>query len=450
MVRSPAGRRLARILDTEPVNGDDLRSRQARAAAEWGRLRQRLRTVTPRALGRSVLAVGVIGAALWLTAATWPAAAPFAVGAIVAYLLLPLVDMLDRVMPRALAAILAVLAAVAVVGAVLVIVLPPLAGALVRFAAELPTAEQIEDALARLQAGNVSLPEGSQVIVLPALEALAGAVRAALADTSGGLQRLAAMAIAALLNAVSALIGLIVLPAWMLTVLGAHRGTRSAMYQRVTPGLRDDARAVVAIVDRAAGSYLRGYVVAGLLVGAVAYFAALASPRLGGPTFNQPLAVATLIGAAQVIPIIGPILGLLPALLVLPFGADRAVAYLIVYLAARFIGGNLLGSRIMERRLTVHPAIMVPGIVLIGQFGLIWLVLAAPMIAITVDLVRYVHGRLLEPPMPAGVLPGTTAIATVAPTEPATSASIPVAYRQAVAPPPLPRSQPVAEASPAP
>jgi predicted PurR-regulated permease PerM len=432
------------------VNGDDLKSRQTRAAAEWGRLRQQLRTVTPQTLGRSVLVVSVIGAAVWLTAATWPAAAPFAVGGILAYLLLPLVDTLDRIMPRSLAAVISVLAAVAVVGAVLVVVLPPLAGAFVRFAAELPTAQQIEDALARWQAGEVSLPEGSQVIVLPVLEALAGAVRAALADTSGSLQRLVGVLIQALLGAVATLLGLIVLPAWMLTVLGAHRGMRSSLYQRVTPSLREDARAIVAIVDRAAGSYVRGYVVAGLLVGVVAYFAALASPRLGGPTFNEPLAVATLAGATQLIPVIGPILGLLPALLVLPFGADRAVAYLVVYVVARFIGGNLLGSRIMERRLTVHPAIMVPGVILIGQFGLIWLFLAAPIVAISVDLVRYVHGRLSEPPRPAGVLPGTTAVATVAPGEVTTPAFIPVAYRQAVAPPSLSTSQSAAQTSAAP
>ena len=43
---------------------------------------------------------------------------------------------------------------------------------------------------------------------------------------------------------------------------------------------------------------------------------------------------------------------------------------------------------------------------LIGQFGLIWLLLAAPIVAISVDLVRYIHGRLSEPPRPAGVLPG--------------------------------------------
>jgi predicted PurR-regulated permease PerM len=162
------------------VNGDELSSRQAAqlpsgaaCASDWApSLRRRWQG--------GALVVAVAGAGLWLTAATWPAAAPFAIGGIIAYLLLPLVDRLDRIMPRSLAAIIAVLAVVGVIGAVLVIVLPPLAGAFVRFAAELPTSQQIQDALTRWQAGAGSLPEGSQVIVVPAVEALSGAVRAAL------------------------------------------------------------------------------------------------------------------------------------------------------------------------------------------------------------------------------------------------------------------------------
>ena len=380
---------------------EDLATRQQYAAAQWAALRARLRTVTPQAIGRVVLLTVVVGGALWLGTATWPAVVPFIFGGLFAYLLIPLVDALDRILPRWLAAVITVLAAVALVVAVLAVVLPPLAGAFVRFAGELPTAQQIKDAIDRWQAGQAAVPDGSQVIVVPALEALASAIKAALADASGSLQRLAGLAIQTLLGALATLLGLIVLPAWLLTVLGAHRQQRAALYQRVAPGLRDDARAVVAIVDRAAGSYLRGYVASGVLVGIVAYVACLISPHLGGPTVNEPLAVATLIGAAQVIPIIGPILGLVPALLVLPFGADRAVTYLVIYVVARLVGGNLIGSRIMERRLTVHPAIMVPGVVLIGQFGLIWLLLAAPMVAIAVDLrallrwpaVRAAHAR---------------------------------------------------------
>jgi len=419
------------------VNGDDLATRQQYAAAQWAGLRERLRTVTPQAIGRAVLVTGVLAGGLWLTASTWPALVPFIVGALFAYLLLPLVDSLDRLMPRWLAAVIAVLAAVGLFVAVMAVVLPPLAGAFVRFATELPTADQITEALDRWQSGQVSLPEGTQVIVVPALEAIATAIKLALADASGGLTRLVGVVIQALLGAVATLLGLIVLPAWLLTVLGAHRTQRAGLYERVAPGLREDARAIVAIVDRAAGSYLRGYVASGLLVGFIAYIACVVSPKLGGPTINEPLALATLIGATQVIPVIGPIIGLAPALLVLPFGVERAIGYLAIYFIARFIGGNLIGNRIMERRLTVHPAIMVPGIVLIGQFGLIWLLLAAPMVAIVVDLIRYISGRLAEPPMPAGVLPGTSAAATVAPGEQTGQEYVPVAYRPATAPPPL-------------
>jgi hypothetical protein len=76
--------------------------------------------------------------------------------------------------------------------------------------------------------------------------------------------------------------------------------------------------------------------------------------------------------------------------------------------AALLLGSTLLGSRLKARRLNVHPAIMVPGVVVISQFGVGWLLLSAPIVAIATDLVRYVHGRLSEPPTPAGILPGET------------------------------------------
>ena len=186
-----------------------------------------------------------------------------------------------------------------------------------------------------------------------------------------------------------------------------QRRAKLAIDARITPGLRGDVWAAAAIVDRAAGSYLRGYVVAAFLVGILTYIGLVASSRLGGPQFQEPLALATLAGATQVVPIVGPILGAAPALLLLAIDPSRAATYFAVYLGARIIGASVLGSRLMERRLGVHPAILVPGVVMIGQFGILPLLLSAPIVAIAVDLVRYVHGRLSEPPLPAGVLPRT-------------------------------------------
>jgi predicted PurR-regulated permease PerM len=163
--------------------------------------------------------------------------------------------------------------------------------------------------------------------------------------------------------------------------------------------------AVAAIVDRATGAYLRGYVTVAILVGALTWVGLRTSARLGGPEFREPLALALFAGAAQLVPAIGGFLGLLPGLLILPVQPDRGAAFSGAYIAALLLGSTLLGSRLKARRLSVHPAIMIPGIVMISQFGLLWLLLSAPIVAIANDLVRYLHGRLSEPPVPAGVLP---------------------------------------------
>jgi len=71
--------------------------------------------------------------------------------------------------------------------------------------------------------------------------------------------------------------------------------------------------------------------------------------------------------------------------------------------------------------------------------------LSLVFVLLAVDVVRYVAGRLSEPPMPAGVLPGTSAAARVAPSEETAASYVPVAYRPATAPPPLTASRPLPE-----
>jgi predicted PurR-regulated permease PerM len=429
------------------MNGVDTSAQRSHAAAEWAALRERLQTVTPQALGRTALTFVAVGLATWLAAASWPALVPFVIGALIAYQLLPVVDALDSVMPRPLAALIAVVAAVAVVIGIAVIVLPPMAGAFVRFATDLPTQADIDAAVADLQAQIGNLPEGSLAIVLPVLTTLAATVQDVFSGAAGGLDDLVRAALGALLNAIGALLGLIVLPTWMLSLMSQKERAKIAVNNQITPGLRKDLWAVAAIFDRGAGAYLRGYIVTAFFVGLLTYLGAILSPRIGGPQFGEPLALATFAGATQVIPIVGPLLGLLPAALLLPIDAERAAVYLAIYLIAKYTGASVLGSRVMGRRLGVHPAILVPAVVMIGQFGILPLLLSAPIVAIISDLIRYFHGRLSEPPRPAGELPrsATSGVATASTAPPL----VPSAYRPATAPPPitLSGSQPAAPTS---
>ena len=98
---------------------DSRAARKAYAARRWAELRDNVASTTPQAIGRAALTVAVVAGSLWVAVATWPTLLPFIVGGLIAYMLLPVVDALDAVMPRGLAAglsVLGVLAAIVAVG----------------------------------------------------------------------------------------------------------------------------------------------------------------------------------------------------------------------------------------------------------------------------------------------------------------------------------------------
>jgi predicted PurR-regulated permease PerM len=410
-------------------------TRASRAAAEWSAVRARIRSITPRTLARAGLAAAVATGVAAATIGTWPALLPFAVGGLIAYTLLPVVDGLDRVMPRPLAAVTAMTGVVAGLIAILALVVPPLAAGFVRLALELPTSEEVRAAVLEFER-SLGGPEGSEGVVAPVAQALA----AVATDLFSGLPSSVDEALRSIaqgaLSATATVLGLIVLPTWMLSLMTEKHRVRNAIDARLPASVRSDAWAIARIADRAAGSYLRGYVVAAGAVGALAYLGAELTPRLGGPEFGQPLALAAYAGATQLVPIVGPLLGFVPGILLVVVDPERAAAYTVVYVAARVIGATIVGSRIRGRRLGVHPMILVPSVIAIGQLGPLWLLLSAPIVAFTADAVRYAHGRLSEPARPAGLLPGSQSADAGAAV---TSSNRPAAYRRPIAPAALTR-----------
>ena len=89
--RRPTGRR--------PLASGARASREA----QWRRLGLHLRSVTPRDILRLLLVAGALYAVLWLAVESWPALLPFVAGGLIGYAVLPIVNALDRVIPRPLA-----------------------------------------------------------------------------------------------------------------------------------------------------------------------------------------------------------------------------------------------------------------------------------------------------------------------------------------------------------
>ena len=162
----------------------------ARSRAEWASLRRRLQTVTPATLARAGLTVGAGLVVLAVAAGTWPALMPFLVGAVIAYSVLPLVNRLDTVLPRGLAALVSVLAVLGLLVVIVAIVLPPLVASVGQLATTLPEREDVDRALADAETWLGGQPLGDDVLA-PALTGIVLRIRETMQSASGGLDEAA-------------------------------------------------------------------------------------------------------------------------------------------------------------------------------------------------------------------------------------------------------------------
>jgi predicted PurR-regulated permease PerM len=144
-----------------------------------------------------------------------------------------------------------------------------------------------------------------------------------------------------------------------------------------------------------------------LVVGVGVFLGLKLIEQLGIATFRYEVTASVLLGGLQLIPELGYVLGFFPILLVLAIaGPIPALAVLAIYLVANRIGSDLVETRVSRGVLDVHPGLLIPAIVVLSQFGVLWLLAAAPIVAILRDVTRYLAGRLGDPPAPANVLPG--------------------------------------------
>jgi predicted PurR-regulated permease PerM len=422
---------------------------RARSRARWADFRNRLETVTPEAIGRGLLALAVIGLALWLAVASWPALAPFVVGAVLAYAVLPLANRLDRYMPRVLAALLAELVAVAILAGAVIAIVPPLVNGVVQVAGRLPTQAEVQASLASFEASLGELQEPVRGIVLAVVTEATASLRGAMDGAVAGAGQFVAGQILGLAGTLSFLLGLLVIPAWILTLVSDERSIKQRATGLIAPALRGDIVALARIVDRALGTFLRTRVLLALVVGVGMWIGFEIIEALGIGTFRYQVTAAVLFGGLQLIPELGYFLGFFPLLLILGIaGPIPAAAVAVVYVVANRIGSDLIETRVSRGVLDVHPALLIPAIVVLSQFGLLWLLAAAPVVAILRDITRYLAGRLGDPPAQANVLPGERAPVTAS-----TGRRVPSVYRPAQAPsmtatrPAAPVAQPLVPAA---
>jgi predicted PurR-regulated permease PerM len=330
------------------------------------------------------------------------ALSPFVVGLLLVYLLNPPVEWLTRLRVPRWAAILVVYAVVVfVIVQALSFMLRPLVDQIRTFADDLPGLlgnldrfyrdldlppafrEAIDDWLAGLAAGG-----GIDIgVLLPVVNVTAGFV--------------------------SSIFGYLIIPVWAFFLLKDRRELTVAVDRALPPEWRTDAWAITRIIERVFSQWIRAQVFLGLTVGIATFAGLLILNATVDPVFGRfALLLAVIAGVFELLPIIGPILAAIPAvLLAMTAGPQAALAALVLYLLVQQLENNLLVPKIQGDAVELHPSAVIFSLVVGGAIaGLLGAILALPVTAAARNVFRYLFRRL-SPPDEVGT--------TVAATEPA-------------------------------
>jgi predicted PurR-regulated permease PerM len=411
---------------------DPIAQRAEHSRQAWRRLGMRVRGITPAELARvALLAVAVI-VLFALTRQAWSALVPFLVAGAIAYILLPLVNRLDRVMPRVLAILIVMIGFVALIflfGASLVVLV---AEQVQRLAQLLPTAEQLQQFDEQVAQAISGLPEPTQFRLREMIQQAGNSWREGLATQITDFLSFGSSGLLSLLSTVGFVLGVLVIPSWLLIVLAEQKSGVRALNRVLPRWMRGDFWAVMRIVDRSFKAFLGGQLMLGVATGVLMYLGLILLERIGWSLVERKILLSMIVGLFQLIPEIGAYLAALPMLVMMFTGSPEVgLATLGLYIAAQRLANALVAPRFERRMANIHPAILIVVIVALSELGLLWVFLAAPIAGIVYDLLRYAFGRLSEPPRPAGFLPeekvATRPAAATAP------ARVPLVYRRSQA-----------------
>ena len=347
-----------------------------------------------------ILALYVI---LWLLGQAGSALSPFILGLVLAYLLMPFVNRLNVYMPRWAAILTVYVVGGIVVGTSIAYIAPVLAFQTRQLFRSLPSIEQLERMVADLLVYYRSrIPEDLQQPIETAVNSAIRSLQTNLTSYAQSIGTFLVGRVVQVLNTVTYIIGLLIIPIWLFYVLNDARSGRTAINKMLHPRARADFWNVWDIVNAVLSNYVRGQLILGLAVGAAVGIGLVILDLIG---FDIPYALLLSIvaGFTELVPIIGPVIGAIPGVLLgFTISPAAGIAALVLYIVVQQLENNFLVPRIGES-IGIHPAILTVVLIAMGQaFGLLGIILSAPVAAILRDLFVYAYHRFsAEPPAEA-------------------------------------------------
>ena len=348
---------------------------------------------------RALLVAAVLGAALYVIIAAWPIVVPFILGAILAWIVLPAVNWIERHLPEpfhrhGIARLIAILSVYAVVIGLIVAFF---AFFVPRVVAEgvalLKQGPGLVQNIQRSLTGLIQWYE--QNVPAPIREYVARQVPS---TPQGWLDLLQASVVRAVISSLkiqwAVVLAYVSVPFWLIYLVydteRLHRAWLSIFPETWLPDVANLGR----LVNEVAGDYLRGqlFVAAtvGVLIGGAYY--------LVGVDF--PIVLGILAAVGDLIPTFGPIIAAVPAVVVAVFEEPILALWVaLITVGVHQLENVFIGPRVVGASVRIRPAAIIILLLVAGYlWGLLGLLLVVPIVAVLRDVFRYVFLRTHDVP----------------------------------------------------
>lgn len=307
----------------------------------------------------------------------------FILAGILAYLLNPLVDRLERQGANRSWAILIVYAAVAIIStAAALYVIPRIVGQMNSLVVTIPTyTEQVQKIIQDIESryAKAGLPMEVRGIIDERINFV-----------EQRLLLLVSRAVSALIGSLEHMFSLLLAPVLAFYLLRDFSHFKENFYSMIPHRWQNDMVILAGEINKVLDNYIRGYLLICLIVGSLT---GLAMFILG---VEFALVLGIFAGLTELIPYFGPFIGALPAVaLALLNSKWLALKVVIAFLIIQQLEGNVISPRLLGDRVGLHPLAVILALLLAAEFfGLPGMLLAVPVAAIMRIMIMFSWGKI--------------------------------------------------------
>lgn len=294
---------------------------------------------------------------------------PFIIGAFITYLLHPIVEKLhEKGLHRGLSIILIYFIFFGGIGVGLYKGIPAIIDQLKDLSESAPVfAEQYRGWIYQLQSHTRAWPDGLQTRINDGIDTFEKKMDALLT-----------IIVSILMNFLNSALIMLIIPFIAFYMLKDFALIKRALWYITPKKWRKKGSLFLKDVDESLGSYIRGQLLVCVIIGSISALLFWVFH------LKYPLLLGLIVGATNVIPYFGPIIGAVPAVIIAATTSVKLVIItLVIVFGLQFLEGNILSPYIVGKSLHMHPLVIMFALTAGGEIGgILGLILAVPVLAV--------------------------------------------------------------------